>query len=108
MIKIKTITICGSMKFSQEMKEISLKLESIKGFNVIQCIYNENREILTDKMIINLESAHYKKIDLCDAIYVVDINNYIGLSVKREILYAKEKGKEIIFHSKQSDDSFYC
>ncbi|NLC88751.1 MAG: hypothetical protein GX681_01635, partial [Clostridiaceae bacterium] len=46
-------------------------------------------------------SAHYRKIDICDAVYIVDIDGYIGESVADEILYAKENGKEIIFHSEQ-------
>lgn len=44
-------------------------------------------------------SAHYKKIDLSDAIYVVDINGYIGESVRNEINYAEQQGKQIIYHS---------
>lgn len=40
---------------------------------------------------------HRTKIDLSDAIFVVNIGGYIGESVKSEIEYAKEKGKEIIY-----------
>ncbi len=46
-----------------------------------------------------LREAHYKKIDISDAIYVVDIEGYIGNSTREEIRYAKENGKEIIMHS---------
>ena len=47
----------------------------------------------------SLENAHYRKIELSDAIYVVDIQGYIGNQVSKEIAFAKSKGKEVIFHS---------
>ena len=50
-------------------------------------------------MLENLKEAHFKKIDLCDMIYVVDIDGYIGASVKKEIEYAKKLEKEIVFYS---------
>lgn len=100
--KVKTITICGSMKFVEEMKQIAWRLEVKKGFNVLQCVYNELNEPITYEVQKRLASAHYRKIDICDAVYIVDIDGYIGESVADEILYAKENGKEIIFHSEQS------
>ena len=35
------------------------------------------------------------KIDISDAIYVVNVNGYIGTSTKKEIEYAKSLNKEI-------------
>lgn len=98
---MKTITICGSMKFADIMKQIAWRLEVEKGFNVLQCVYNEQNEPITDEAQKRLVAAHYKKIDICDAVYIVDIDGYIGKSVADEILYAKEKGKEFIYHSRQ-------
>ena len=46
-----------------------------------------------------LESAHFRKIELSDAIYVVDIQGYIGDQVSKEITFAKGLGKEVIYHS---------
>jgi len=99
---MKTITICGSMKFAEEMKQIAWRLEVEKGFNVLQCIYNEQNEPITVEAQKRLVAAHYRKIDICDAVYIVDIDGYIGTSVANEISYAKENGKELIFHSRQS------
>ena len=99
---MKTITICGSMKFVERMKQIAWRLEVEKGFNVLQCIYNEQNEPITDEAQKRIIAAHYRKIDICDAVYIVDIDSYIGTSVADEILYAKENGKELIFHSRQS------
>ncbi len=96
---MKTITICGSMKFEKEMPAIALRLETKHHYNVLQCVYNFSKEALTPLDMDTLKEAHYKKIELSDAIYVVDIQGYIGNSVREEIQFAKENGKEIIMHS---------
>lgn len=95
---MKTITICGSMKFEEEMKKIAWKLETDEGYSVIQCVYNVENNPISQQQLVKLKEAHYKKIDLSDAVYVVNINGYIGSQVKKEIEYALSKGKEIIYH----------
>jgi len=99
---MKTVTVCGSMRFAEAIKNIAFELETRHNFNVIQCTYNESEKKITETEKENLVKAHYRKIDISDAIYVVDIDGYIGQSVKEEIEYAKGKGKEIIYHSKFS------
>ena len=94
---MKTLTICGSMRFANEMKKIAFELEAVRGYNVLQCVYCEEGIIPTDDAHTRLADAHYKKIDMSDGIFVVNIGGYIGESVKREIAYAMEKGKEIIY-----------
>lgn len=71
------------------MKQISWELEAHKGYCVIQCVYNQEDEPIDEEMIRYMGEAHNKKIDLCDAIYVVDIDGYIGSAVKNEIIYAQ-------------------
>lgn len=96
---MKTVTICGSMRFEKEMMKISFMLETKYHFSVLQCVYNtEHREISEDELNM-LEQAHYKKIELSDAIYVVDLQGYIGKQVTNEIKYAEKLGKEIMYHS---------
>lgn len=95
---MKTLTICGSMRFTKEMQEIAWKLETVDGFNVLQCVYGDGE--LDDKARRLLEQAHYRKSDLSDGIYVVDIGGYYGDSVRTEIEYARCHGKEVLFHSK--------
>lgn len=94
---MKTYTICGSMRFEREMKEIAFILETRKGFNILQCIYTD-REVSEEEKS-RLAAAHYRKIDLSDGIYVVNIDGYIGESVTAEIEYTKKLGKEILYHS---------
>lgn len=95
---MKTLTICGSMHFENEMRSIAYDLEVTKGYNVLQCVYAPAGTTISDEALSHLEKAHYRKIDISDGIYVVNIGGYIGESVKVEIQYAKETGKEIIYH----------
>lgn len=96
---MKTVTLCGSMRFEGQMQEIALKLETRHGMNVLQCVYNPKKTDLTPEDMKALAAAHYRKIDLSEAIYVVDLDGYIGESVKQEIAYAEETGKEVFYHS---------
>lgn len=94
-----TVTICGSMKFATEMQRIAFRLETKHNMNVLQCVYNVDNLDVTTTEQASLENAHYKKIELSDAIYVVDIQGYIGSQTSKEIEFAKSKGKEVILHS---------
>lgn len=99
---MKTVTICGSMRFADEMKDIALQLEISHDMNVIQCIYNSHGVHLSDDDMKQIVEAHYKKIELSDAIYVVNIDGYIGESVRKEIEYAERNGIEVIYHTEFS------
>ena len=39
---MKTYTICGSMRFAEDMKKIAYDLEISKGYNILQCVYCED------------------------------------------------------------------
>ena len=95
---MKTYTICGSMRYEKEMRKIAYSLETQKGYNILQCIYSAGNVRPTKEELKRLEQAHYLKIDLSDGIYVVNIEGYIGESVQKEIEYAKQQEKEILYH----------
>ena len=97
---IKVVTICGSMRYADEMKKIAWDLEVKKGLSVIQCVYNVDGQRYEGIDASILDKIHRKKIDISDAIYVVNIDGYIGNSTKNEIEYAKNNGKEVIYHEK--------
>ena len=94
---MKVVTICGSMKFAKEMIKITGDLETKHGWCVIQCVYDILPDISKNelKKIVN---AHLKKIDISDAIYVVNIGGYIGDATRNEINYAIKKQKQVIYH----------
>ena len=99
-MQIKVITICGSMRYSKEMMKIAEKLELKEGYAVIQCVYNVDGQRYEGIDASILDKIHRKKIDISDAIYVVNIDGYIGNSTRNEIEYAKNNGKEVIYHEK--------
>lgn len=101
---MKTVTICGSMRFQKQMREIAFSLETCRSMNVLQCVYDGGQGVTVEEKAA-LAAAHRRKIELSDAIYVVDIQGYIGESVSEEIEFAKALGKEIIYHSELEDIS---
>lgn len=97
---MKIITVCGSLKFKEEMTEIAIEME-LQGNCVITPIYptNPDKDAYTDEQVIVLNKMHKEKIKLSDAILVVDVNGYIGSSTRSEIEFAKELNKEIIYYT---------
>lgn len=99
MIYLKIITICGSLKFQKEMMEEAQKL-AFESNCVLTPTYPVLKNIkITDEQIKNFKDEHFKRIELSDAIYIIDVNNYIGESTNLEIEYAKKLGKEILYYS---------
>ena len=96
---MKTVTICGNMKFAKEMQRIAFLLETRQNMNVLQCVYNIDNLDVTSTEQASLANSHYRKIELSDAIYVVDIQGYIGNQTSKEIEFEKSNGKEVILHS---------
>ena len=96
---MKIITLCGSLKFQKEMMIVAEKM-ALEGYCILTPVYPvlENMKA-TEEQLIKLKEAHFKRIELSDAILVVNINNYIGDSTKLEIDYAKKFGKEIIYYT---------
>ena len=46
---------------------------------------------------VMLDDMHKRKIDMADAIYVINRNGYIGESTRSEIAYADQAEKEIVY-----------
>lgn len=98
---MKIITMCGSFKFIDEIIKLAEHLE-LEGNCVLVPIYNSNKpneRFYTKEDKLMFDKMHKEKIKLSDAIFVVNINNYIGESTKNEIKYAKELDKEIIYYT---------
>lgn len=96
---MKIITLCGSLKFQKEMMEIAEKV-ALEGNCILTPVYPvlDNIE-RTEEQLVKLKEAHFKRIELSDAILVVNVNNYIGNSTNLEIDYAKKSGKRIIYYT---------
>lgn len=97
---MKIITICGSLKFKDEMIDIAEKME-LKGNCILCPIYptNPDKDAYTEDEVLILNKMHKEKIKLSDSILVVNVNGYIGNSTKNEIEYAKSLNKEILYYT---------
>lgn len=97
---MKVITLCESLKFMNDMMAVGEML-SLEGYCVFTPIYHVLDCVkIEEGMLEKLRLAHLKRIELSDAIFVFDIDNYIGNSTKLEIEYALKLGKEVIYYSK--------
>lgn len=102
--KYKVITLCGSTKFKNEFYEAQKKL-TLEGNIVISVgvfghadhkeIWDGMDEGTLSKTREMLDDMHRRKIDMSDAIYVINVDGYIGEGTKSGIDYAKKHGKEI-------------
>lgn len=96
---MKVIILCGSLKFQKDMMIVAEKM-ALEGNCILTPVYPilENCE-RTDEQLEKLKQAHFKRIELSDAILVINVNNYIGNSTNLEIEYAKKLEKEIIYYT---------
>jgi len=101
------ITICGSLKFFDEMVEIQRKLEKA-GHEIFMPVKvqgvdywgDNNKSRVEIKKGMEFFDKHMKKIEQSDAVLVVnitkrDVENYIGANTFAEMIFAHYKGKKI-------------
>src|ERR1700744_14701 len=101
------ITICGSIKFFDDMVTLQKKLEKL-GHEVLMPIKapgvdywaEDNTSRVTAKKTLELINEHFHKIEKSDAILVVnltkgDIKNYIGANTFLELGFAHYLGRRI-------------
>lgn len=93
---MKVITLCGSLRFKDEMMKVAMDLE-LQGNCVLTPIYpiSEDKDAFTDEEAHILDQMHRHRIDLSDMVYIVNKDGYIGNSVRSEIEYSKSLNKEI-------------
>lgn len=92
------ITICGSTRFKEEMFEAAKKLTLDDHIVLMPTIFEHaDNEELTTEQKIRLDNLHKQKIDMSDAIFVVNKDGYIGESTFGEIDWAARHKKELYF-----------
>lgn len=97
--KYKIITLCGSTRFKNEFMEVQKEL-TLRGHIVISvgCFgHSGDDEVWNVHTKDMLDDMHKRKIDLADAIMIINKDNYIGESTKSEIEYAKATGKNVYY-----------
>ena len=71
---MKTLTICGSMRFSNEMHQIAWELETMHGFNILQCVYGDE----------SLDSVA-ELLKMHDEVPAASLKEYLSLSNVEEL-----------------------
>jgi len=100
------VTLCGSTRFKEQYLEVQKRL-TLEGKIVISCgLFNHaDDEQITDEQKKLLDELHFRKIDLSDSIYVIDVKGYVGTSTRNEIEYARAHNKEVRFYSGEDQRS---
>ena len=91
------VCLCGSTRYSKAFREANLR-ETLAGHIVLSigCDTKSDADLAlggVDKTALDL--LHLFKIDMADEVLVLNVDGYIGASTRREIAYARIRGKPI-------------
>lgn len=91
------ITLCGSTRFKDQFIEAQKRL-TLEG-NIVISVglfgHPGDEKVWTGDTKKMLDNMHKRKIDMADAIYVINVDGYIGESTRSGIEYAIRNGKEV-------------
>ena len=92
------ITICGSTRFKKEIEAVARDL-TLQGHIVLApCVFHhQEEEEISTEIKIQLDNLHKEKINMSDAIFVVNVDGYIGESTYGEIDWANRMKKQVFF-----------
>ena len=93
----KVITLCGSTRFKEDFERVNRELTLLGHIVISVGCFGHSGDTFTEEQKIMLDDIHKRKIDMSDAIYVINKNGYIGSSTKSEIKYAIIHGKQVIY-----------
>lgn len=93
----KVITLCGSTKFKEDFERVNRELTLAGNIVLSVGCFGHAGDVFTKDQKVMLDDIHKRKIDMADAIYVINKDDYIGKSTSSEIEYAAVHRKEIIF-----------
>ena len=92
------ITLCGSTRFKDEFLAVQKEL-TLQGHIVLSVGlfgHADGVELTTEEKI-RLDNLHKEKINMSDAIFVINKDGYIGESTYGEIDWAQRMKKQIFF-----------
>ena len=95
----KIICLCGSTRFKETFNKANLEL-TLAGYIVLSVgsFTQSDAELkLNDDKKVELDILHKRKIDLADAVLVLNVDGYIGSSTKSEVEYAFSIGKPLAY-----------
>lgn len=108
------VTLVGSSRFCGHMAIMAWEFEKAGrialGLHLLPQEYCEHKGMIPDDdgrihhigeqegVENQMDTLHFKKIEMADSIYVMNVDGYIGASTAREIDYAKHLGKPILYY----------
>lgn len=93
------VCLCGSTRFYKTFDEQNFRL-TLAGKIVLSIGCNTKSDeglSLTEEDKTRLDELHKRKIDLCDSVFVLNVDGYIGSSTRSEIEYALLHGKPVAY-----------
>ena len=98
------VCLCGSTRFYEAFQQANYR-ETMRGHIVLTVGFYPHSEEqahgqevgCTDKQKQALDELHLRKIDLADEVFVLNVGGYVGESTAREIAYATEQGKPVLY-----------
>lgn len=92
-----TITICGSTRFKDQILEVAEGLTLDGHIVMMPTVFRHDDPNLTTEMRIRLENQHREMINKSDAIFVVNVDKYIGEATYSMLDWATRMKKEVYF-----------
>ena len=92
-----TITICGSTRFKDKILEVAEGLTLDGHIVMMPTVFRHDDPNLTAEMRIRLENQHREMINKSDAIFVVNVDKYIGEATYSMLDWATRMKKEVYF-----------
>lgn len=91
------VCLCGSTKFKDQYDEQNRRL-TLERKIVLTCgLFLGSGDTCTPDEEKRIKSLHFRKIDIADEVFVVDVGGYVGESTRQEIAYARAQGKRVGF-----------
>lgn len=92
------ITICGSSRFKDQILEAAHQLTLANHIVLVPFVfYYDEAQQLEPELLIKLSNLQKERINMSDAIFVVNINGYIGESTYGDIDWAYRMKKQVFF-----------
>lgn len=96
------VTLCGSTRFYEQWQREAFRLTTEGCVVLAVAFYPDSVEHgegvgITPAQKEDLDELHMRRVDLADRVHVLNVGDYIGASTKREIEYARARGKEITY-----------
>jgi hypothetical protein len=95
----KIICLCGSTRFKAKFNEVNLKL-TLAGYIVLSVgsfTHSDTELNISEEQKVKLDYLHKRKIDLADAVVILNVGGYVGDSTRSEIEHARGLNKPAVW-----------